>query len=186
MEHFKRIILILPLFYFLHSCEQKKCEGFNIKKLPLKNIRFDKIISYSNGIDTLELIQDYFYQSKEINSFSRNIDLCNPSFEVAYQDKDNLLNINYDFSYTPSINKNVNLYLLILKSHIEINLNNIDNNKKQIFIQNRKNTFSLDASKTELIKKIQLEKLKVIMFEKFNGERWFLIKNRFANPAERE
>lgn len=177
MEHFKSIILILPLFYFLQSCEQKKCEGFNIKKLPLKNIHFDKIISYSNGIDTLELIQDYFYQSKEINSFSRNIDLCNPSFEVAYKDKDYLLNINYDFSYTPSINKNVNLYLLILKSHIEINLNNIDNNKKQTFILTRKNTFSINASKTELIKKIQLEKLKVIMFEKFNGEKWYLIKN---------
>ena len=44
MENFKRIILILTLFYFLQSCEQKKCEGFNIKKLPLKNIHFDKMM----------------------------------------------------------------------------------------------------------------------------------------------
>ena len=159
------------------SCVNKSCEEFNFSKLPYDSSYFTRELFYSNGIDTLKFeIVNKESSIKMVNPpYYYPLDACNPTFYVSLKSNRFNMNIEYEFDYYAYRDTNLVLDLFVNYSKIKVNLNELDFNYTKLFNLSDKNTHFLNLPKEDYIRKISLDKMRVKMFEKYSGEKWYLL-----------
>lgn len=171
-------VLVLVIFNSIsNKTELVKCEGFNLNKIPYDSSYFKQDIKYTNGLDTIELHCTNFSFTKfyEYYRGGGSFGQCYPELFIQYFDSTKTTDISLGFSYNNSKNSILMFDLGVNSSIIGINLDTLNFNKLTIFSLNENNNLSATLTKKEMIKRIDLYKLKVVYFEKFSGENWKLI-----------
>lgn len=176
----RNIIILISLVFTLNSCNQQKCEEFDITKMPFNVTDFKNITEYTNGSDTMVLSSSNIFQSKSYNqSWLSNFDfevgqVCEPKYKIKFSDNENRIEINYEFSYSPSENNSIFLYLDFNSTPFFKKVKLHPYYSKIIF---QKNLTSNRTLNPYILKIVRLENFRINSFEFYSGEKWYLIKD---------
>lgn len=176
---------IFILGSYIVSCsrggkEYVTCERFDLSRLEFNRNYFLKDLYYTNNIDTLKLIctESEISRSFDFKPGIGNYAECRPTFDVLHEDKSKILRLSSFFGYDPlgKENNNLILGLHINFSSIELILDTVNWKSKTTILLGEKHNNYRNNAPGEIIKKIEIEKFRIISIEKESGEVWRLVK----------
>jgi hypothetical protein len=172
------VFAIMSVVGCTSKMEHVKCPGFNFDSLGADMHYFNKTLFYSNGYDTIQMDCVDWASSGPTEFYRGNgiVGQCIPSFSVTYSDrlKDN--QIYYNFS-SPDFSKFLYLDLHLNFRSVEIRLDTIHKfGSTHVPIIDTLETHHRPPSELSMVTSFELEKYRVVCYEKSNGERWDLIK----------
>ncbi len=171
-----KIIIYLLMFVFLTTAcnflvKNGECEGFNFNKIPFNEKYYVKNLTYTNGIDTVRLEPEYYHTSEnDLNGYANPI--CEPSFVIKYTSTKSHFYIFYEFTYGLKAKSKPILFINILNSSFEINIDSNSVNKQINITKVQKN---LGSNSNRLIKSICLKEFRIMNFVTQNNVKWRLI-----------
>lgn len=168
------LILVISLSSCtLTSSKEINCEGFNLKRLPFGKDYFIEDLYYTDGVHMIKLdcIDSEISRSFRGPGFISGG--CNPDFSFSNEDTLQILSLSSNFHYYPLEENRMLMGLSINSSNIEIMLDTINIYKETTINLGKK--YNLGDS-DEIIKKIKLEKLRIVYVEMDSGEIWRLVK----------
>ena len=177
----KKIGLLTFLLFCMYSCNWNnriKCEGFDFKRIPYKKAYFFNSLHYSNGNDTIRLrcVWHKFSKPSSYDESAAFLTECRPDFIISYRDKENKLNLEYIFSYSPLEENIMELSLFVNSSYRSFLLPEIKGNREYSFNLGRKYNLTANISDEEIIDRIKIQKYRITYIEMGSDETWKLIR----------